>query len=697
MLRSKFLLVASIFAVTIFLSFVYFNSAQKQTSVSDETIIINNNNRHLMQKDRKEISISFWETPYIDREKTGMLHNPVLNGPYSRSDSTKQQSNANPSSSSEAHTGYRDRRLHADHINGESGRLVKVPLSERAAVIEDGECEVSCLFTNDNDNIPFADFVMFDPSHIHPDNWRRMPVNLPEKHQHQRFVLLNYHSTSQYPIIGDKRFRDIMDLEFNFTTQSPHRLSLACPPDHKMTLEQTQQLLMDKSLTATAATKTKNIIFLSSNCKAGFAKARTNYVAEMMKYIPIDAKGSCLLNTTDPIELKELDTNGRVAANIELFKPYKFVLAFENENSTDYITEKVYSALFSGAIPVYMGASNIDDWVPTGSIIKTSLFASARGLADHLKTLLEDKAQMESYFAWKKKPLEAKVVEKLSMCISGFKSKCEMCKLAYSLLSDEQYAFKETTFGEKSHYQPSHLNMEGKGDHIKVGASEACATCFDLTDHYTLMLWVKPSSFSDQRLIDKGTAGKVDGFDFDIQKTSTGRGLVRLCAAHSCFSSHISISSDVWSHVAVVFSVNNPDPHDNNVRFFVNGRPDIPTEHIYSTATNKHPVTIGKSASHGPMEAGTYHGRLDNIAIFNRSLNGQEVVQYMWKKPDYSDPSLLLYYDFDYSSRISNTDRTMVFDKSMYANHGKLEAGSKEDVSQRVMSPGKEYAFNKCL
>ncbi|GET85466.1 hypothetical protein, conserved [Leishmania tarentolae] len=47
-----------------------------------------------------------------------------------------------------------------------------------------------------------------------------------------------------------------------------------------------------------------------------------------------------------------------------VFRKYRYVLAFENTIEDDYVTEKVYNALLSGALPLYIGAMNIADYVP---------------------------------------------------------------------------------------------------------------------------------------------------------------------------------------------------------------------------------------------------------------------------------------------------------------------------------------------
>ena len=86
-------------------------------------------------------------------------------------------------------------------------------------------------------------------------------------------------------------------------------------------------------------------------------------------------------------------------------QPYKFHAAFENGNVTDYVTEKVYIALAAGTVPIYLGAPNIVDFVPNGSIINVADYASTDALAEHLKNCMKNETLYNSYHAWRKRPL----------------------------------------------------------------------------------------------------------------------------------------------------------------------------------------------------------------------------------------------------------------------------------------------------
>ncbi len=49
----------------------------------------------------------------------------------------------------------------------------------------------------------------------------------------------------------------------------------------------------------------------------------------------------------------------------------------------------------------------------------------------------------------------------------------------------------------------------------------------ELEDNYTLMAWINLNMINDGRIIDKASAGKIDGYAFDVRHASEGRGVVR--------------------------------------------------------------------------------------------------------------------------------------------------------------------------
>ena len=63
--------------------------------------------------------------------------------------------------------------------------------------------------------------------------------------------------------------------------------------------------------------------------------------------------GICLHNTEWP------KYGERECSKVEFIRNYKIHLAFENGDSTDYVTEKIYHAFEAGVLPVYMGTRGV--------------------------------------------------------------------------------------------------------------------------------------------------------------------------------------------------------------------------------------------------------------------------------------------------------------------------------------------------
>jgi hypothetical protein len=89
-----------------------------------------------------------------------------------------------------------------------------------------------------------------------------------------------------------------------------------------------------------------------------------------------------------------------------LIAAYPFYLAIENSISLDYVSEKVYEPLLVGTIPIYLGAPNIEDFLPTAhSAILATDFASIKELAAYVLCVLRTPSVYDYYVNWKSRPL----------------------------------------------------------------------------------------------------------------------------------------------------------------------------------------------------------------------------------------------------------------------------------------------------
>jgi hypothetical protein len=157
-------------------------------------------------------------------------------------------------------------------------------------------------------------------------------------------------------------------------------------------------------------------VFIVSNC---VPKERLEYYKELSEYIHIMSIGKCMNTINDnkgdiifPQCHKNKDPDDWLEHKKCYVSKFKFYLAFENYRHDDYITEKYFASFDVDTIPVYMGAPNIRKYEPGKfSAIYTDDFPSVKHLAEYMKIVASDKNLYNSYFEWKKKPLNPEFVK----------------------------------------------------------------------------------------------------------------------------------------------------------------------------------------------------------------------------------------------------------------------------------------------
>jgi hypothetical protein len=116
----------------------------------------------------------------------------------------------------------------------------------------------------------------------------------------------------------------------------------------------------------------------------------------------------------------------------EIMQKYLFHLAFENQHTDDYITEKLWLTLESGTVPVYFGAPNIKEHgLPINSMIHVSDYASIDELAEHLTKVANNETLYNSYQSWRKQPLPKAFLEKYLPVYPGGND-CRLCRWAHA-------------------------------------------------------------------------------------------------------------------------------------------------------------------------------------------------------------------------------------------------------------------------
>ncbi|HTO16318.1 MAG TPA: LamG-like jellyroll fold domain-containing protein [Edaphocola sp.] len=138
---------------------------------------------------------------------------------------------------------------------------------------------------------------------------------------------------------------------------------------------------------------------------------------------------------------------------------------------------------------------------------------------------------------------------------------------------------------------------------------------FDLQYEFTISIWVNQNgtTTSGYRLIDKITAGENDGYGFDTYGEGEGNRM-RLMGYNNAIA-NTTYNLDVWNHLLVTVK-------DGTAKFYLNGILDgeEPFDHA---PLNNLSILIG-AAHYSPFN-NNFIGKLDDIRIYKRALNEQEI------------------------------------------------------------------------
>lgn len=231
---------------------------------------------------------------------------------------------------------------------------------------------------------------------------------------------------------------------------------------------------------------------------------------------------------------------------------------------------------------------------------------------DYLLYLDKNDDKYYEYFEWKKKGLSDKFVQKIDNCMF-YASGCRLCQKVeeYRQVRREQKKTEGPFNDETLKFRTGHaIQLDGKS-YVEVPHHES----LDISNQYTLAAWVYPTQATPMRVIDKNTAGTIDGFNFDLMPADEDRLNPRLCGPGKCYLSQESIPINRWSFIAVVVS-------EQTVKIYVNSllRLKEPTHEL--TRTNNHPLRFGRTAV---GDGNYFFGNLDDISIWNRVLSRTEI------------------------------------------------------------------------
>jgi alpha(1,3/1,4) fucosyltransferase len=84
---------------------------------------------------------------------------------------------------------------------------------------------------------------------------------------------------------------------------------------------------------------------------------------------------------------------GACESKYEVLSQYKFSLCFENMAMKGYVTEKIFDCLYAGTIPLYLGASDIQDLIPEDVYIDCRRFSSLDAMYRAIENIPEQESK----------------------------------------------------------------------------------------------------------------------------------------------------------------------------------------------------------------------------------------------------------------------------------------------------------------
>ncbi|CAF2100320.1 unnamed protein product [Rotaria magnacalcarata] len=242
------------------------------------------------------------------------------------------------------------------------------------------------IWTRQQNRIDAVDFVISHDAPVITGT----PFNLLKLNQEkQQYSMAFIMESEVHSSTGDTWAKYNFKMSYNLDDSYPE------PATYFDTNTHIIDLLKPPSIPFEEKDQNADIVWIISNCNA--QNARQDFIRQLMKEIKIDSYGSCLNNRQGYA--------ARMTDNIYAYKKYKFVIAIENSNCVDYVTEKLVKAVESGSVPIVAGRSGRPDYrryMPDHSYINIFDYTSIKALADDLKRIATNKTLYESYLWFKK-------------------------------------------------------------------------------------------------------------------------------------------------------------------------------------------------------------------------------------------------------------------------------------------------------
>ncbi|CAF3054167.1 unnamed protein product [Rotaria socialis] len=217
-------------------------------------------------------------------------------------------------------------------------------------------------------------------------------------------LTLEGESIGYYPSVASKkRVLSLFDISLGYDRRFFDLITDKHLTDYvnKITNKHNQRLTINQILRKKVKERAP-ILWINSNCDT--PSNRTAYMLELMRYISVDVRGKCgnpSWNQSSTLS----DPKYFAIEKTTLASEYLFTIAIENSLEYDYVTEKLWQPLAAGSVPLYLGAPNIDEWLPCydySCIINLRNFTSVEDVANLIRSLTRNRTRYIEYHQWRR-------------------------------------------------------------------------------------------------------------------------------------------------------------------------------------------------------------------------------------------------------------------------------------------------------
>ena len=261
------------------------------------------------------------------------------------------------------------------------------------------ECDVPCVWTGMTDNIDGVFYIMKNNKDAQKafDDEKLVPISIGGSSEPRHY----------YSLLTNENFRR----EFNASALLATGADIPWLPK----VSSYKEIQKIKPLT----NPIRKGVMATFNCAS--KNNREKILRDIMAIFPIASIGNCLRNEKWPM------CGSVKCTKEEALRKYMFCFVFENGNTPGFVTEKIHQCFRAGSLPVWYGTKDVSWMVPKGSYIDMGDFKSHMELAEYLLEVMNNVTLYDSYFEWKKHPLDPDFVAR-NTPFWDYKIQCRVCR-----------------------------------------------------------------------------------------------------------------------------------------------------------------------------------------------------------------------------------------------------------------------------